>query len=145
VTSSVKIDLSKKFAPADIPVENSEKAREAEDMVVENETVLSGITNEKVTKKTYQPISSPPSPFSKHLSLPLIDRSTAPRVQTTTMPKAITGPAYRKLLQRRKPQREELEKEKEERKHERMVKRKMKEDKKTKTKDRKWCEAQGTG
>jgi len=27
VTSSFKIDISKKFAPADIPVENSEKAR----------------------------------------------------------------------------------------------------------------------
>jgi len=95
--------------------------------------------------KTDQSISAPPSPFSKHLSLPLIDRSTAPRVQTTTMPKAITGPAYRKLLQRRKPQREELEKEKEERKHARVVQRKMKEDENTKTKGRKRCKAQGTG
>ena len=50
------------------------------------------------------------------------------------MPKAITGSAYRKLLQEKKSQREELEKEKEERKHERMVKGKMKEDEKIKTK-----------
>jgi len=114
-----------------LPVENGEKA--TEDMVVENETVLSDITNETVTKKSDQQ-SAPPSPFSKHLSLPSIDRSTTPRFHKISMPKAITGSAYRKLLQEKKFQREELEKEKEERKHERMVKRKIKEDEKIKNK-----------
>jgi hypothetical protein len=132
VTSSVKIDPSKTFAPKEIN-EKDDKASDARgESVDENEAVLSDITNEQVTRKPEPSINAPPSPFSKHLSLPLIDKCTTPRVQKTTIPKAITGSAYRKLLQERKIQKEEQEKEKEQRKQERIAKRKMKEDEKFK-------------
>ena len=60
-------------------------------MLVKNEATLTDVTNENGTKNTVQPVSAPPSPYSKHVSMPPLDNSTTiHRVKNNTMHRAIT-------------------------------------------------------
>lgn len=75
------------------------------------------------------------SPFSKHLNIPTPKTNTKCKaVKKIVMPKAITGSAYRKLMEEKQKRKEEEQEKKEHRKAEREAKRKLKEEENIKRK-----------
>ncbi|XP_053403149.1 uncharacterized protein LOC123555840 [Mercenaria mercenaria] len=73
--------------------------------------------------------TSTASPFSKHLSIPSPKVAAKSKVvKRLSIPKAITGSAYRKMMQDKIAQKEKDALEKEKRKEERLQKRKLKEE-----------------
>lgn len=59
------------------------------------------------------------SPFSKYLIVPKAETTQKAKPKCIKLPKAITGDAFRKILQDKKDQKEKLEREKQQRKEER--------------------------
>ena len=82
---------------------------------------------------------TPESPFSKYLKYPCMPASSTKKRKASSMPKAITGLQFRKMLQEKREKKEREDQEKLRRKEERLRKKKMKEEQ-TKLKKQKQLE-----